>query len=115
MSAPVRGLNTVMLTTAHSQKVPQMLTAWRERDIGNLTVVVEHPAAEPASARLRRRLRNEGVGWIAPRLIPAKNGAAAPAAQLAPPTNVLTYCRSRGIAVLETGPLESADAVAGDC
>jgi len=29
-----------MLTTAHSQKVPQMLTAWRERDIGNLTVVV---------------------------------------------------------------------------
>jgi len=112
MSAPVRGLNTVMLTTAHSQKVPQMLTAWRERDIGNLTVVVEHPAAEPASARLRRRLRNEGVGWIAPRLIPAKNGAAAPAAQLAPPTNVLTYCRSRGIAVLETGPLESADAVA---
>jgi hypothetical protein len=39
-SAAARRLNTVMLTTAHSQKVPQMLTAWRERDIGNLIVVV---------------------------------------------------------------------------
>ena len=34
-----------MLTTVRSQKVPQMLNAWRGRDIGNLTVVVEHPAA----------------------------------------------------------------------
>jgi formyl transferase-like protein/prenyltransferase/squalene oxidase-like repeat protein len=111
-SAPARGLNTVMLTTAHSQKVPQMLTAWRGRDIGNLTVVVEHPAVEPASARLRRRLRNEGLGWIATRLIPAKNGVATPAAQPVPPTDVVTYCRLHGIAVLQTGPLASADAVA---
>jgi len=111
-SAPVRRLSTVMLTTAQSQKVPQMLTAWRERDIGAVTVVVEHPVPEPASARLRRRLRSEGLSWIAARRSPAKESAAAPAAQVMPPTDVLTYCRSRGIAVLETGPLESADAVA---
>jgi hypothetical protein len=71
-SAAARRLNTVMLTTAHSQKVPQMLTAWRERDIGNLTVVVEHTEAEPALARLRLRLRNEGLSWIATRRSPAK-------------------------------------------
>ena len=50
-SAPTRRLNTIMLTTVRSQKVRQMLSAWRGRDIGNLTVVVEHPAAEPAAGQ----------------------------------------------------------------
>src|SRR5580704_5295578 len=45
-SAPGRRLSTVMLTTVRSQKVSQMLSAWRGRDIGNLTVVVEHPVTE---------------------------------------------------------------------
>jgi hypothetical protein len=111
-SAPTPRLNTVMLTTVRSQKVPQMLSAWRERDIGNLTVVVEHPATEPAAARLRRRLRNEGLSWIAARLSAANDGAAEPAAQDGPPVDMPTYCRSRGIPVLETGPLDSADTVA---
>jgi len=111
-SAPARRLNTVMLTTVRSQKVPQMLNAWRGRDIGNLTVVVEHPAAEPAPARLRRRLRNEGLSWIAARLSAANDSAVEPAAQEGPPVDVPTYCRSRAIAFLETGPLDSADAVA---
>jgi folate-dependent phosphoribosylglycinamide formyltransferase PurN len=108
-SAPTRRLNTVMLTTVRSQKVPQMLSAWRGRDIGNLTVVVEHPAAEPAAARLRLRLRNEGLSWIATRLSAAGDSAVEPAAQ---DVDVPTYCRLRGIAFLETGPLDSADAVA---
>jgi folate-dependent phosphoribosylglycinamide formyltransferase PurN len=111
-SAPGRRLNTMMLTTVRSQKVPQMVSAWRGRDVGNLTVVVEHPAAEPAAARLRRRLRNDGLSWIATRLSAAKDSEAEPAAQDAPPVDVPTYCRSRGIPVLETGPLDSADAVA---
>jgi folate-dependent phosphoribosylglycinamide formyltransferase PurN len=111
-SAPGRCLNTVMLTTVRSQKVPQMLSAWRGRDIGNLTVVVEHPAAEPAAARLRRRLRNEGLSWIAARLGAANDTPAEPAAQDVLPVDIPTYCRSRGIAFLETGPLDSADAVA---
>jgi hypothetical protein len=111
-SAPDRRLNTVMLTTVRSQKVPQMLSAWRGRDIGNLTVVVEHSAAEPAAARLRRRLRNEGLSWIATRLSTANDRAVEPAAQDGPPIDVPAYCRSRGIAFLETGPLDSADAVA---
>jgi hypothetical protein len=111
-SAPTRRLNTVMLTTVRSQKVPQMLSAWRGRDVGNLTVVIEHPAAEPAASRLRRRLRNEGLSWIATRLNAASDSAVEPAAQAVPPVDMPTYCRSRGIAVLETGPLDSADAVA---
>jgi folate-dependent phosphoribosylglycinamide formyltransferase PurN len=111
-SAPGRRLNTVMLTTVRSQKVPQMLSAWRGRDIGNLTVVVEHPVTESAPARLRRRLRNEGLSWIAARLSTANDSAVEPAAQDGPPVDVPTYCRSRGIAFLETGPLDSADAVA---
>ncbi len=111
-AAQTRRLNSVMLTTVRSQKVPQMLSAWRERDIGNLTVVVEHPAAEPAGARLRRRLRNEGLSWIATRLSAANHSAVEPAAQEEPPVDVPTYCRSRGIAFLETGPLDSANAVA---
>ncbi len=111
-SVPTRRINTVMLTTVRSQKVPQMLSAWRERDIGNLTVVVEHPAAEPAAARLRRRLRNEGLSWVAARLGAAKDSAADAAAQDIQPVHVPTYCRSHGIAVLETGPLDSADAIA---
>ncbi len=111
-SAPARRLNTVMLTTVRSQKVTQMLSAWRGRDIGRLTVVVEHPAAEPAAARLRRRLRNQGLSWIAARLTAAKDSAVEPAAQEGPPVDVPTYCRSRGIAFLETGPLDRADAVA---
>jgi methionyl-tRNA formyltransferase len=101
-----------MLTTVRSQKVPQMLNAWRDRDIGNLTVAVEHPAAEPAVTRLRRRLRNEGLSWIAMRLGAANHSAVKPAAQEGPMVDVPTYCRSRGIAFLETGPLDSADAVA---
>jgi hypothetical protein len=101
-----------MLTTVRSHKVPQMLSAWRDRDIGNLTVVVEHPAAEPAAARLRRRLRNEGLSWIATRLSAANDSAPEPAAQDGPMVDVPTYCRSRGIAFLETGPLDSANAVA---
>jgi folate-dependent phosphoribosylglycinamide formyltransferase PurN len=109
--APTRRLNTVMLTTVRSQKVPQMLSAWRGRDVGTLTVVVEHPAAEPAAARLRRRLRNEGMSWIASRLGVANDSAVEPAAQDGPPVDVPTYCRSRGTAFLETGPLDSADAV----
>jgi folate-dependent phosphoribosylglycinamide formyltransferase PurN len=111
-SVPTRRLNTVMLTTVRSQKVPQMLSAWRGRDIGNLTVVVEHPVTESAPARLRRRLRNEGLSWIAARLSTANDSAVEPAAQDGPPVDVPTYCRSRGIAFLETGPLDSADAVA---
>src|SRR5436305_13891237 len=91
-SAPTRRLNNVMLTTVRSQKVPQMLSAWRGRDIGNLTVVVEHPAAEPAAARLRRRLRNDDLSWIATRLSAAKDSEAEPAAQDAPPFDVPTYC-----------------------
>jgi hypothetical protein len=105
-------VKTVMLTSVHSQKVPEMLSAWHGRDVGSLTVVVEHTVAEPAAARLRRRLRSEGIGWIADRLIPAGKSHAASAAQLVPTIDVLSYCRSRGIAVLETGPLDSADAVA---
>ena len=111
-SAPGRRFKTVMLTTVRSRKVPQMLSAWHGRDIGNLTVVVEHPAAAPAAARLRRRLRNEGLSWIAARLSAANHWAMEPAAQEAPPVDVPAYCRSRGIAFLETGPLDSADAVA---
>ena len=111
-SAPTRRLNTMMLTTVRSQKVPQMLSGWRGRDIGNLTVVVEHPTAEPAAAKLRRRLRNEGLSWFATRLSAANDSPAQPAAQDGPPVDVPTYCRSRGIAFLETGPLDSADAVA---
>ena len=111
-SAPGRPLSTVMLTTVRSHKVPQMLDAWRERDIGILTVVVEHPAAEPPTARLRRHLRNEGLSWIATRLGAANNSAVEAAAQEAPLVDVPTYCRSRGVAVLETGPLDSADTVA---
>jgi folate-dependent phosphoribosylglycinamide formyltransferase PurN len=111
-TAPTRRLNTMMLTTVRSQKVPQMLSAWRGRDIGNLTVVVEHPATESAPARLSRRLRNEGLSWIATRLRAANDSAVEPAAQDGPPVDVPTYCRSHGIAVLETGPLDSADAVA---
>ncbi len=111
-SAPRRRLNTMMLTTDRSQKVPQMLRAWRGRDIGNLTVVVEHRAPEPAAARLRRRLRNEGLSWIAARLSAANDSAVEPAAQDEPPADVPAFCRSRGIAFLETGPLDSADAIA---
>jgi hypothetical protein len=111
-SAPTPRLNTVMLTTVRSQKVPQMLSAWRGRDIGNLTVVVEHPATEPTTARLRRRLRNEGLSWIAARLSAGNDSAVEPAAQDVPPVDVPTYCRSRGIAFLEIGSLDSADAVA---
>jgi hypothetical protein len=111
-SAPERRLNTVMLTTVRSQKVQQMLSAWRGRDIGNLTVVVEHPGAEPAAARLRRRLRNEGLSWIATRLGAVNDSATEPAAQDIPPVDVPAYCRSRGIPFLETGPLDAADAVA---
>jgi folate-dependent phosphoribosylglycinamide formyltransferase PurN len=109
-SGLARRLNTVMLTTIRSQKVPQMLSAWRGRDIGNLTVVVEQPAAEAALARVRDRLRNEGLSWIAARR--AANGRAKSTAQDGLSLDVLTYCRSHGIAVLETGPLDSADAVA---
>ncbi len=111
-SAPGRRLNTVMLTTVRSQKVSQMLSAWRGRDIGNLTVVVEHPTAEPPAAKLCLRLRNEGLSWIATRLGAANDSAAEPAAQDGPPVDVPGYCRSRGIAFLETGPLDSADAAA---
>jgi folate-dependent phosphoribosylglycinamide formyltransferase PurN len=101
-----------MLTTARSQKVPQMLSAYRGRDIGNLTVVVEHPAGEPAAARLRRRLRNEGLSWISARLDAANDSEVEPAAQEGTPVDVPTYCRSRGIAFFETGALDSTDAVA---
>ena len=111
-SVPTRRLNTVMLTTIRSQKVPQMLSAWDQRDIGNLTVVVENAAAETAAARLGRRLRNEGLSWIATRFRAANDRAAEPAAQDVPPVDVPAYCRSHGVAVLETGPLDSADAVA---
>ena len=109
---PLNTLNVVMLTSVRSQKVSQMLTAWRGRDIGNLTVVVEHPAAEPASSRLRRRLRHEGLSWIGTRLRAANESAADAAAQMTSATDVLTFCRSHDIAVLETGPLESASAIA---
>jgi hypothetical protein len=111
-SAPGRRLNIMMFTTVRSQKVPQMLSAWRGRDIGNLTVVVEHPEAEPAAARLRRRLRNEGLSWIAPRLSAANDGAMEPTAPYGPPVDMPAYCRSHGIAFFETGPLDSPDAVA---
>jgi hypothetical protein len=111
-SAASRRLNTLMLTTAHSRKLQQMLSAWRGRDIGNLTVVVQHPTLEPASTRLRRRLRHEGLSWIGTRLSAADDSAADPAAQFTPPKDVLTFCRSQGVAVLETGPLESAGAIA---
>jgi folate-dependent phosphoribosylglycinamide formyltransferase PurN len=108
-SGPARRLNTVMLTTIGSRKVPQMLTAWPERDLGNLTVVVERPAQEPLFARLRRRIQNEGMSWIAARLRAALSShSAAPVAMI---PDVLTFCRSRGVAVVETGPLEGDDAV----
>lgn len=106
-SAPGPRLNTVMLTTVRSHKLPQMLSGWRGRDIGNLTVVVEHAAVKPPMARLRNRLRNEGLSWIAARLSAAKDGAVP-----GRPLEVPAYCRSRGIAFLETGPLDSAGAVA---
>jgi methionyl-tRNA formyltransferase len=103
-------LKTVMLTSVNSYKVPRMLGAWDERNIGELTVVVEHPAEKPAVARLQRRLRDEGLSWIGPRLRMTKSepGLTGPVARL---PDVLTYCRSRGIAVVETGPLDSADAI----
>jgi methionyl-tRNA formyltransferase len=100
-----------MLTTIGSQKVPQMISNWRGRDIGNLTVVVEHPRAEGASARLRRRLRNEGLSWISARLNAVGGASAESAAPAAPTADVITYCRAHDLAVLETGPLDSTEAV----
>jgi methionyl-tRNA formyltransferase len=41
-----------------------------------------------------------------------QDSAVEPAAQDGPPIDVPAYCRSRGIAFLETGPLDSPDAVA---
>ncbi|HEX3499114.1 MAG TPA: hypothetical protein VHT04_07290 [Stellaceae bacterium] len=41
-----------------------------------------------------------------------QDSAVEPAAQDEPPIDVLAYCQSRRIAFLETGPLDSADAVA---
>ncbi len=110
-SGSARRLNTVMLTTIGSRKVPQVLTAWPERDLGNLTVVVERPAEEPPFARLRRRVQNEGMGWIAARLRAAPSSNSAALAPLAMIPDVLTFCRSHGVAVVETGPLEGDDAV----
>jgi Formyl transferase/Prenyltransferase and squalene oxidase repeat len=112
-SASTCRLNTVMLTNLRSRKVPQMLAAWRGRDLGNLTVVVEHRAAEPAFSRLRNRLRSDGVSWIGTRLRAVKGrGAELPSAPITPPPDVLTYCRSNAIPVAETGSLEGADAMA---
>src|SRR5207302_6906089 len=53
-----------------------------------------------------------GLSWISTRLSAANDSAAEPAAQEGPPIDMPTYCRSHGIALLETGPLDSADAVA---
>ena len=109
---PKRPLNIVLLTTARSQKAQQMLNAWGERDFGKLTVIVEHPQEEAASVRLRRRLQKEGLAWIAARLSAVRRQGAELAANTKGPQGILGWCRSQGIAVLETGPLESDDAVA---
>jgi formyl transferase-like protein/prenyltransferase/squalene oxidase-like repeat protein len=107
-----RRLNTVMLTTLRSRKVPQMLTEWRGRDLGNLTVVVEHPAAEPAVARLRGRLRSDGVSWIGARLRAVSGSRTEPpTARITPLPDVLAYCRANGIPVVDTGSLEGAAAM----
>jgi hypothetical protein len=106
-----RRLNIVLLTKPRSRKARQILDGWRKCYLGNIMVIIEHQREDSAWIRVRRRLRNEGLSWIQRRIRghrEATTGASATARQEEP---LLSWCRSHGLAVVETGPLDNADTV----
>jgi hypothetical protein len=112
-SAPNRPLTTVLLTTSGSRKVPQMLGTWRNLDLGKLIVVIEHPTEETSTRRLGQRLQNDGFSWLGTRLRRMRGNGLVELDETGVPTlpDVLTYCRANQIDILDTGPLDGAEAV----
>jgi len=108
-----RRLTTLLLTISGSRKVPQMLSTWRNLDLGKLIVVIEHPTEETTLRQLQQRLRNDGFSWVGTRLRRMRgNGFVKPDGTGEPALpDVLTYCRAHQIDVLDTGPLDGAEAV----
>ena len=111
-AAPASPLHAVLITTVQSRKVPKMIEAFADLKFGRLTVVAERRPEAPAFERIEARLKDGGLDWLQQRLRPKSAPAQNGAAHAAPVPDVLTYCRARGIEILETGPLNQPEAIA---
>lgn len=105
-------IHAVLITTAQSRKVPAMLRAFADLKFDKLTVVAERKPEAPIQARLEEKMKDEGFAWILQKFSrpPSANGGKGEQAQPAP--DVVSHCRDKGIALIETGPLDGDAAIA---
>ncbi len=112
-------LRVVLLTSPGVHKVPQMVNAWRASGFRPAAVVIEHRDAPPASVRLARRIREDGVVRVLStslrqRLASRARSSAGPAqsASVEHTPDVAAFCAAEGIPVVSVGALSTPGAVA---
>jgi hypothetical protein len=101
-------LTIVMYSGPDSRKVRQMVTAWSSWGFAPAAVVIERRGEPGPLVRVARKVRDEGFGWLWRRLLARR----ARGDRNAPNLDLASFCRGRGIPVVDVGPLDSAGAVA---
>ena len=101
------GLHTVFLTRAGSRRVPAMLKAMGDVPWGRITVVAGRDNPLPSLVRLEERLRKDGLRWLIRRF---RHDGARKRHGAAREDSLPEFCRARGIALIETGPLDRPEA-----
>lgn len=102
-------LHAVLITTAHSRKVPAMLKAFGgDVAFDRLTVVAERKPEAPVLSRLEEKLHDTGFDWLKKRWAPPALSGFTGAE---PVPDVISYCRANHIKLIETGPLDSDAAI----
>jgi len=108
------GPRAVLYASPSTHKIAEMLGAWSKWGFRPAAVVVSRDPPRSTLRHLLDKLRDEGLGTVARRLFGRRNRSAPTAsapsghAPMLPPVE---YCRAMNIDVIETGPLDSEDAI----
>jgi methionyl-tRNA formyltransferase len=105
------GLRIVLFTAEGSHKVTQMLDAWAHWRFRPAAVFVEGVASPPFSARLRAKVRADGVIGLLRRATRVAPGRSEGPSDGTPNSSFDTACRELEIPVIRVGALASPQAL----
>lgn len=103
----------VLLSSPGSQKVPQMIAAYRSWGFRPTAVILEEGRGAALSKRLARRIKEDGIVRVARHSVRLRKRSPETASRSTPNVpDVASVCQSEGIPVVRVTSLSSAEGVA---